>query len=100
MATLFITEFGGQPLDDKGRVAPIAMLPPIAQQTVTFTTSTQSAVLNAKTTLVRIQSDANCCLETGTNPTATTAKMPLDAGVVEYFGIPQDSNMKIAAVTR
>ncbi len=100
MATLFISEFGAQPLDDKQRVAPVCMLPPIAQQTVTFTTTTQSVALNAKTTLVRIQADANCCLNFGTNPTATTANMPLDAGTAEYFGVPQDSNMKIAAVTR
>jgi len=62
--------------------------PVLAAQVVTFTTSTQSSALNADTTYVRVVADADCHLEVGGNPTATTGSVvKLTAGSAEYFGV-------------
>ena len=99
MAKLWITEFAYQagtaaiynPLLDA------AQLPAVAGQVVTFTTTTQSAALSASTKFVRVIADADCHIETGANPTATTGSMKLIAGAAEYFGVTPGH--KIAAVT-
>ena len=99
MAKLFITEltehgFASLPVAP----LPIAKLPPLVGQVVTFTTSTQSAALNAATTFVRVVADADCHIEVGSNPTATTSStVKLTAGSAEYFGVTPGH--KIAAVT-
>lgn len=98
MATLHITEFVSQGQDGRDFLAPIAQIPPLAQQAVTISgTSAQSATLNAATKLVRVIADAACTLEFGTSPTATASSMRLEAGSAEYFGI--GGIMKIAAIT-
>lgn len=94
MAVLYVTEFRGQEPDRREQAAP---MPPIAEQAVTFSTSTASSAFNTQTRLVRILADANCHVEVGSAPTATTSNMYLPAGVPEYFTVqPGD---KIAAVT-
>jgi hypothetical protein len=99
MSTLYITEFTNQGTDMLGRPSPIAALMPVAQQTVSISAgSLQSAVLNASTTLVRINTDSSCSLETGVNPTATTAKMRMPADSTEYFGVQSNSGLKIAVI--
>lgn len=91
MAKAYITEFIGV---NEG--SPI--LPPIASQTVTFTTTTQSAALNDRTTLVRVHVDAIASVECGTNPTATTSSMRMAANQTEYFAVAQ-GDRKLAFVT-
>jgi hypothetical protein len=61
--------------------------PPIATQVITFTTTTQSAAFNARTTLVRIHVDAISSVEFGSNPTATTSSSRLAANQTEYFAV-------------
>ncbi len=99
MAKLYITEFTALPAD--GATFPAIMqlpaLPPVAEQVVTFTTTTQSAALNAATRFVRVIADADCHIAAGANPTATTSTMKLIAGTPEYFGVTPGH--KIAAVT-
>lgn len=100
MAILYITEFSQEGMDAMGRVAPVAKQLPVAEQAVTFTgVSAQSAALNAQTTLVRVQSDATCSILFGTNPTATATSMRLSLNQTEYFSVPANSGLKIAAIT-
>lgn len=78
MAKLHITEFSNlQNAVGVGHAqesAQLPMLPPVAQQVVTFTTTTQSAALNASTRFVRLIADADCHIEVGANPTAAPAE--------------------------
>ena len=97
MSKLYIAEFGTQTSTIYGQLLQLPKLPPVTGQVVTFTTSTQSAALNAETTYVRAISDADCHLEVGSNPTATTSSViKLTAGVPEYFGVT--AGHKIAAI--
>lgn len=76
---------------------PIAQMPPIAEQTVTFTTTTQSNAFGATTRFIRVHTDAICSIAIGSNPTATTSTMRLPADTIEYFGV--SAGDKIAFVT-
>lgn len=96
MATLYITEFQEVAKAGSDNLL-MGQCPPVAQQTVTFTTSTQSAAFNAKTRFIRVYSSADAMIEFGSNPTATTSKMPIKAGVPEYFGV--NPAEKVAAIT-
>ncbi len=97
MAILYVTEFSNSNLLSNPQQIPAQ--PPVAEQAVTFTTTTQSAAFNTNTNLVRLQSDGICSIAFGTNPTATTAKMRMVAGASEYFVVPQGQVYKVAAVT-
>ncbi len=95
MAILYIAEFPGRRLGNTEQ--PVAVLPPLASQAVTFTTTTQSAALGAATRMVRLYSTAACHIVVSADPTATTGSaMKLSADSAEYFEVrPGD---KIAAV--
>lgn len=96
MATLWVTEYDKFP-SPRGVVLPIANEPRVANQTVTFTTTTQSAAFNAETRYVRVISTTNCHLEFGSNPTATTSTQFLPANTEAWRQVvPGD---KVAAVT-
>ena len=97
MATLYVTEFNAPNVFMHPNS--LGMQPPVAEQNVTFTTTTQSAAFNNSTNLVRIHTDGICSIEFGTNPTATTAKARMVAGATEYFIVPQGQSYKVAAVT-
>ena len=99
MGILYITEFADEGKDQNGNLAPVAMMPPIAQQAITFTTSTQSAVLNAQTRLVRLHTHTLSSLTAAVNPTAVTTDMRLAANQTEYVAVPAGSGLKIAAVS-
>lgn len=75
----------------------IAQMPPVAEQTVTFTTTTQSSAFNVATRFIRVHTDAICSISIGSNPTATTSTMRMAADTVEYFGVTAGD--KIAFVT-
>lgn len=99
MPNLYITEFAQVGIDALGRVAaPIPRQLPVAEQKVAFTTSAQSATLDATTTMVRLQADGICSVAFGANPTATTSNLRMTAGQTEYFMVPANSGLKIAAV--
>jgi hypothetical protein len=98
MAVLFITEFKGGRKDRSGLALPLAMTPPIAEQTVAIAgASAQSAALNTTTEVVRVHTDAICSVAFGSNPTATATTMRLAAGSTEYFYVVPGS--KIAVIT-
>ena len=97
MAKLWITEFNNNFY--AGTLAsqlPVANLSGSATQVVTFTTSTQSAALGAKTQFVRVIADADCHITHAANPAATTSDIKLIAGVPEYFSVTP--GQKIAAI--
>lgn len=100
MATLYITEFLKIGKDANGQFAQAASQPVLAEQTVSLSASSaQSSAVNSQTALVRLCSDVNCFVLFGTNPTATTSKMPLVAFLPEYFVIPSGKSYKIAGIT-
>ena len=91
MATVWITEYKG-PVIFSGIGVPVGHEPSITVQRVPFSTSMSSAPLDADTSFVRLKSDGNMHYKVGSDsqdtPTATTNDTPVDAGVVEYFGVP------------
>ncbi len=98
MAVLFITEFKGGRKDRNGFALPVAMTPPVAEQTVAIGgSSTQSSALNSTTEVVRVHTDAICSIAFGASPTATATTMRMAAGQTEYFYVVPGS--KIAVIT-
>ena len=86
MATAYITEyntFGVQ----QGNVSSAAFEPAVADQTVSFTTATQSAAFNDDTKFIRLIADANCNLAFGANPTATASTQFVPANTEVWRGV-------------
>jgi hypothetical protein len=99
MAFIYISEYSDEGMDAKGRIMPCAKEPAIANQRVAVgLSSTQSAALNANTTLVRINTDVDCCVLFGLNPTATTSSRRMAGNQTEYFAVQQNSGLKIAVI--
>lgn len=95
MGILYITEFS-----TRGILSPtMATEPPVAEQTVTYSTSTSSNAFNPDTILVCIHTDSICSIEFGTNPTATTTTRRMAANQTEYFEVPRGLGYKVAAIT-
>ncbi len=97
MATLHVIEFERLAEDSTGREMAIAMEPPLVEQTVSYTTSTQSAAFSANTRFIYIQSDgAKAYFKTGPSPTATVGSNLLVADDGRFVGIPAGQSFKIA----
>lgn len=100
MATLYITEFIGQGLDQNARSIPITSQPANAEQTVAIgASSAQSSAFQGNTNIIRLHTDVICSVEFGTNPTATATKARMAANQTEYFWVPQQSSYKVAVIT-
>ena len=97
-ATCKISEYVVIVTDPEGRWVPVAEEPALTTQTVTYTTSTQSAAFNAspRTRFVRIVCDAKAHLVFGTNPTATANSPYVAADTPEYFGLALGGTWKVA----
>lgn len=98
MAKLYVTEYANMGETLRG-APPIALEPELAEQVVTFTTTTQSSAFNASTRFVRIHTDSICHIAFGASPTATTSKRRLAIDQTEYFAVPPGASYKVAAVT-
>ena len=99
MANLYIAEFGNTGKTSL-RATQAPEVPPLAQQVVSFTASTACTnAFNTKTHLVRLNVDADCFIEFGVSPTATTSScIRMIADQTEYFAIrPEVGTMKVAA---
>jgi len=96
MAILYISEFRGPSSIGTARVAPLPQ-PALADQAVTFTTTTQSAAFNVNTHIVSLCSDTVCHIVFGDNPTATTTNFLLPASTIVSFSVIP--GQKVAAVT-
>lgn len=65
----------------------MSVMVPGASQSVTYTSSTQSAAFAATTSLIRVIADADVYLAFGENPTATAVGVRVPADTVEYFSV-------------
>lgn len=92
MAKLSITEYS-----DIDTHAQAPMEPAIAEQSVTFTTSTQSSALNGQTDMVRLCADADAYITFGTNPSADGDSEFLPARTEIFRMVPRNASIKIAA---
>jgi hypothetical protein len=96
MATLYIAEYANIPEAAAGQPMQIAG-DEITTQTVTYSTTAQSAAFNGKTRYIAITSPGIFSYAIGASPTATTSKFRIPADAIIYLKVnPGD---KIAAVT-
>lgn len=99
MANLNITEMPVQGRDPASDRLPIGQLPGIAVQNVAIGgSSTQSSAFDQRTGMIRVRADLSCAVLVGTNPTALTTSVQLDAGAAEYFAVPIGQSYKIAVI--
>jgi len=96
MAVCYIAEFSDMA---HLRDCPIAMMPPLAEQTVAIGAEADSSAFNASTRFIRVHVDAICSIAIGLTPTASTTTMRMGAGDTEYFGVPRGAGYKISVVT-
>ncbi|MCP4328412.1 MAG: hypothetical protein GY791_08250 [Alphaproteobacteria bacterium] len=88
MANLYIREYAYLARDENGGLAQIGSEPAQAGQSVSFTTSSQSAAFQADTRFIRIIADADAYLDFGASPTAAVADgLLVKANEAEYFGV-------------
>jgi hypothetical protein len=101
MAKLYVAEYARSSSAGPGDTgAPMAIEPPLAEQVVTFTTTTAcDNAFNAATRFVRIHTDSICHIAFGTAPSATTSLKRMAANTTEYFAVPPGASYKVAAVT-
>lgn len=97
MATLNIIEFKKLGRDENGNIIPVAEVPYIAEQNVTYTTTTQSAAFQGSTKFVRLVADADAYVKFDASPTATVTSMRLASGHPEYFSLHNVESIKVAA---
>jgi hypothetical protein len=65
----------------------IAMKPKSTEKVTSSGTSVQSAAISDNIFYIRVAADADCHLEIGVSPTATTSSIYLPADDYEYFKI-------------
>ena len=65
----------------------IAMRPVSTQKVNSAGTSAQSAAFSDNIEYVRVIPDADCHIEFGVNPTATTSKIFMESKTSEYFKV-------------
>ena len=99
MPTLYLTEFALSGRDANAISLPVAALPAITSQTLAISAaSAASATLNPRTTLIRLHADANFSFVADTAPVATVSHARVASGGAEYFSVPANSSLKIAAI--
>ncbi len=90
MPILSITEFQTTPSDPGSPMHTLnaAKLPFLFSQVVEFEDqSANSMSFSDDTRYIRVIANADCCINVGSNPTATGQHMRLAAGAAEYFGV-------------
>lgn len=96
MAVLYISEFSSLA---KLADIQVAMMPPLAQQTVAIGVEAKSSAFGANTRFARVHCDAACSIVIGQSPTATTAALRLAADHTEYFGVQPGHRLSVIANT-
>jgi len=97
MATLSIREYEHLAALSGGTLQ-VGQEPAVASQSVSITAgSVPSAAFNVRTKHIRVHTDAQCSIEFGTTPTATTTTCVLSAQQTEYFGVVP--LMKVAVIS-
>jgi hypothetical protein len=98
MPKLYITEYSKIGSDRVNRLVQTGENPPVASQTVSFSSSSaQSSPFNFKTSLIRVHTDSICSIEIGENPVATVNSLRMAANQTEYFSVP--NGYKIAVIS-
>jgi len=88
MATVQIAEYEDMAEDARGEPVAAGMEPRVTQQTVTYTTSTQTAALNRRTRFVLITTDGTKAhFRVGVNPTSTAADPHVAANGALFIGV-------------
>jgi len=95
MASLYISEYDETASVSGGQAVQVGKEPSVADQKVTYTSSTASAAFNDKTVFIRVIADATVHLKFGANPTADATDLMLPANKEEYFGVTP--GQKVAA---
>jgi hypothetical protein len=87
MAKLYITEFELPPQYAGGALY-VTQMPPLAEQTITITgTSQSSSSFGQYTRIIAVHTDSTCSISISLNPVATVNKKRLYANTTEYFGV-------------
>lgn len=92
MATIWISEFVTLPVVS-GTNVQAPLMPPVAEQSFTFTTATSSSAFNATTRLVRVMVSAQGHINLA--GTATTSNLPLAASAAEYFAVVPGATLSV-----
>jgi hypothetical protein len=95
-ATCKISEYRVLADDSRGNEIQVALEPSITTQSVTYTTSAQSAALNDETRFIRVVCDAKAHFKistAGTNAAATDPFIAADSP--EYFGVQPNRDLII-----
>ena len=95
MANAYVREYAAVGFGAPGQAMQAPHEPALASQTVSFTTSAQSAAFNANTRLIWVRADAAANIEVGDNPTATATDYPQILADTDYF-FSVDGGGKIA----
>lgn len=97
MANAYVTEYVALARDGFNFHIAAGLEPAIAEQKVTYTTTTQSAAFNALTRFIMVHVDAVSHLAFGDNPTAATTAHRIAANETRFYGV--QPGQKIAFVT-
>jgi len=73
----------------------IGMRPVTTQKVNSAGTSAQSAAFGTNIEYVRVIPDADCHIEFGVNPTATTSKIFMEAKTSEFFKVSQGEKVAV-----
>lgn len=73
----------------------IAMRPVTTQKVNSAGSSAQSAAFGASIEYVRVIPDADCHIEFGVNPTATTSKIFMESKTSEIFKVSQGEKVAV-----
>lgn len=99
MTTLYIAEFSSL-LNNVISGVDAALMPPLAEQTLTNTgSSAQSAAFNQATRIIRVHTDSICSIKVGPNPTATTSNIRLAVNQTEYFSVSPGDKLAVVLNT-
>lgn len=100
MAFLYIREHSAQGRDIASyQQQGVPLYPSVAEQAVAIAVgSTQSATLNANTTIVWLCADTVCSIAVGANPTAAATNWRIPANVPVVIAVPANSGFKIANI--
>lgn len=95
---LFITEYAGPPQGPNGSIIMCGAEPPVATpQVIDFSGgATASAAFNAKTTFIRVHTNAICSLRFSTAGTAATTSYPrMAASSTEFYGVQPGDKVNV-----
>lgn len=96
---LHITEYADMGYGHFRQIISAPLEPPLADQTVSIGAgSLQSNTLNASTRICRLHTTANCHIQVGTSPTASSSTRRMVADSTEFICVPENSALKIAVI--